>query len=160
MTTIAYEKISENKFGELFRVSIIDKNTFKPIELTLKNVKTIFGKEDIYDKSYIKWCISNNDTDVVNLLEKILKESCHDIEIKEFVSQIIIRPNYPRMLKTKLSNKCSHDIIKHSKGVVTTFNEIKNKLCNVSLALKFVNINKKKLTYNFEIREIALLEDN
>ena len=38
MTTIAYEKISENKFGELFRVSIIDKNTFKPIELTLKNV--------------------------------------------------------------------------------------------------------------------------
>ena len=30
MTTIAYEKISENKFGELFRVSIIDKNTFKP----------------------------------------------------------------------------------------------------------------------------------
>ena len=54
MTTIAYEKISENKFGELFRVSIIDKNTFKPIVLTLKNVKTIFGKEDIYDKSYIK----------------------------------------------------------------------------------------------------------
>tara|TARA_X000000950_G_C13643346_1_gene548530 strand:- start:205 stop:687 length:483 start_codon:yes stop_codon:yes gene_type:complete len=160
MTTIAYEKISENRFGELFKVSIIHKDQMKPIEVFLKNVKTIFGKEDIYNKSYIKWCISNNDSDVVLLLEKILRDSCDNDKIEEFVSQVITRPNYPKMLKTKLANTCSHDIIKHSKGKITTFNEIKNKLCNVTLLLKFVNINKRKLTYNFEIKEIALLEDN
>ena len=160
MTTIAYEKISENKWGHLFRVSLLDKNNLKPIELILKNVKSIFGVEKIYDKSYIKWCISNNDIDIIKLLEKILKDSCPNSDLEKLVSQISIRNNYPTMLKTKISNSSSHDVIKHSQGEIITYNDIKNKLCNVSLILKVVNINNKKLTYNLEIKEIALLNNN
>ena len=64
------------------------------------------------------------------------------------------------MLKTKISNSSSYDVIKHSQGEIITYNDIKNKLCNVSLILKVVNINNKKLTYNLEIKEIALLNNN
>ena len=93
------------------------------------------------DKSYIKWCISNNDIDIIKLLEKILKDSCPNSDLEKLVSQISIRNNYPTMLKTKISNSSSHDVIKHSQGEIITYNDIKNKLCNVSLILKVVNIN-------------------
>tara|TARA_Y100000389_G_C17470622_1_gene530299 strand:- start:1030 stop:1512 length:483 start_codon:yes stop_codon:yes gene_type:complete len=160
MTSIAYEKISENKWGHLYRVSLLDKNKIRPIELILKNVKSIFGLEKIYNKSYIKWNISKNDIDIVKLLEKILEESYPNSDLEKLVSQISIRSNYPTMLKTKISNSSSHDVIKHNQGEIITYNDLKNKLCNVSLLLKVVNINNKKLTYNLEIKEIALLNNN
>ena len=53
MTSIKYDKISENKWGELFKVSLVQNNNFKPIEIILKNVKSIFGKETEHNKFWM-----------------------------------------------------------------------------------------------------------
>ena len=160
MTSIKYNKISENKWGELFKVSLIQNNNFKPIEIILKNVNSIFGKETEYNKSYIKWCITKHDQDIIELLEKMLKDSFTDYNIESINSLIVRRESYPTMVKTKLPNN-SHKTIKHKPGEIITFSDIKNKSCDVTLKVKVANIrSKQKISYNLEIVEIALLNNN
>ena len=164
MSLIIHEKIKEASNGSLFKVHTLKNKTKIPIEFKLRDVKSIFGIEERFNKKYIKWTINNNDIDIISLIENMIKSSFEEYDIDELVSKKYFKPNYPKMLETKVVNNNSFQIIKHEQGNIITFNDLKNKLCNVKLVLKYVNIqnnnNKKKLYYNFEITEIALVGNN
>lgn len=161
MTTIKYDIINSNNLGRLYSVNVCDGKNIKPIEIKLNNVKSIFGKEKKYNNFFIKWCISNNDIAIIRLIESMLKTSFEDEFITEINSAICIKHNYPIMVESKIVNTSSHDIISHKLGEIITYEDIKNKPCNVTLKLKLVNIPKSKkiLYYNLEIINIALLNN-
>tara|TARA_Y100000385_G_C13021287_1_gene606300 strand:- start:456 stop:944 length:489 start_codon:yes stop_codon:yes gene_type:complete len=161
MTTIKYDIINSNNLGKLYNVSVCDGKKIKPIEIKLNNVKSIFGKEKKYNNYFIKWCINNNDISIVRLIESMLRTSFVDENITEVNSAVCIKQNYPNMLESKIVNTSSYDVITHEPGEIITYDDIKNKPCNVTLKLKSVNIptSKKKLYYNLEIINIALLNN-
>ena len=161
MTTIKYDIINSNDLGKLYRVNVCDGKNIKPIEIKLNNVKSIFGKEKKYNNFFIKWCINNNDIYIVRLIESMLKTSFVDEDINEINSALCIKQNYPTMLESKIVNTSSYDVISHESGEIITYDDIKNKVCNVTLKLKSVNIpkSKNKLYYNLEIINIALLNN-
>tara|TARA_B100000963_G_scaffold362019_1_gene402128 strand:+ start:7379 stop:7873 length:495 start_codon:yes stop_codon:yes gene_type:complete len=163
MTSIINSKVTENKYGELYKVLIMNKQKIESISITLKNVKTLFGLEKRYNNSYIKWTIDKNDISVIRLLENMILDSFKFIDNLGLKSSIIQKKDYPTMIETKLNNSCSNDIIKHKKGEIITFNELKSLYCNIDISLRHVNIQNrtgnKTIYYNLEIKEIALLED-
>lgn len=161
MTTIKYDIINSNNLGKLYSVSVCDGKKIKPIEITLNNVKSIFGKEKKYNNYFIKWCINNNDISIIRLIESMLRTSFLNENITEINSAVCIKQNYPNMLESKIVNTSSFDVITHKPGEIITYEDIKNKPCNVTLKLKSVNIptSKKKLYYNLEIINIALLNN-
>ena len=161
MTTIKYDIITSNKLGKLYSVSVSDGQKVKPIEIKLNGVKSIFGKEQKYNNHFIKWCVCKQDIDIIRLIESMLITSFIDENITEINSAVVIKENYPTMLESKIVNKSSHDVISHKPGEIFTFDDIKNKQCNVTLRLKSVNIPKlkNKLYYNLEIVDIALLNN-
>lgn len=162
MTSIIHEQITENSVGELYKVSLFNKDSLKPIEIYLNNVKSIFGKESKYNNDYIKWCISNDNIDIIKLIEAMLNSSFKD-KITDIHSQLCFKPNYPAMIETKIINSSSHDIIKHDLGEIITYDDIKKRRCNIKLILKNVSIQYKKsqkvLHYNLELSNIALIND-
>lgn len=161
MTTIKYDIINSNNLGKLYSVNVCDGKKIKPIEIKLNNVKSIFGKEKKYNNYFIKWCINNNDISIVRLIESMLRTSFVDENITKVNSAVCIKQNYPNMLESKIVNTSSYDVITHEPGEIITYDDIKNKPCNVTLKLKSVNIptSKKKLYYNLEIINIALLNN-
>ena len=91
----------------------------------------------------------------------MLRTSFLNENITEINSAVCIKQNYPNMLESKIVNTSSFDVITHKPGEIITYEDIKNKPCNVTLKLKSVNIptSKKKLYYNLEIINIALLNN-
>tara|TARA_B100001093_G_scaffold504587_1_gene560633 strand:- start:1053 stop:1547 length:495 start_codon:yes stop_codon:yes gene_type:complete len=163
MTSIIHTKVTENKYGELYKVLLINKKNIESISLTLKNVKTLFGLEQRYNNNYIKWTIDNNDMSVIKLLENMLLDSFKDNGVLNLKSSIIQKKDYPNMIETKLNNSCSNEIIKHKKGEIITFKDLKSNYCDVNISLKHINIQNRNgskiIYYNLEIKEIALLQD-
>ena len=163
MTSIINSKVTENKYGELYKVLIMNKQKIESISITLKNVKTLFGLEKRYNNSYIKWTIDKNDISVIRLLENMILDSFKFIDNLVLKSSIIQKKDYPTMIETKLNNSCSNDIIKHKKGEIITFNELKSLYCNIDIYFRHVNIQhrtgNKTIYYILEIKDIALIDD-
>ena len=161
MTTLHLKQISSKNQGILFSVTQYNNGAASPITLTIKNTKTLFGLEIKYNKKYFKWVINQTEYKEIKDLENTLQTLFEEYSIDEIRSKIIERPNYPNLLETNIpsSTYCSNDIIKHSPGVITSYNDIlKLKRYDIIIQLANVSIqmrnSKKILYYNFEIVNI------
>lgn len=160
MKNITFKKLSENsKIGTLYKVFYT--NSENPIEIELKNTRTLFGIEYRYNTKYIKWVLDYKEKELVNALELCLRSSYEDNSNIQIKSKIISKPNYPLLLETKIGNniKCSNDLIKHEPGELTSFKDIcKNEKYNIKGEIKNISIKEDKkdtyMYYNIEINEI------
>lgn len=157
-----FRKISDNKIGILYNVKKSNPDfSLTTIVYSLNKTKTIFGLEEKYNKKVFKWIIDDDFKSKILSLEKDLINNCQNISIELVKSKIIEKNNYPIMIETDVPKNifCCNDIIKHTKGILTSFNQInkKNKY-NIEFKLENVSvrcINKKNiLYYNLEITKI------
>ena len=126
-----------------------------------KNMYTIFGLEKVYYDNIFKWCINNQQKKFfIDLEQEILKtiknydnSNLNDIRSK---TNIIIKDNYPVMIKTFVPNN-AYDIIEHEQGDIPSYKDIKkHKKYDVVICINniTVNIKKKEMGYKYLVTKI------
>jgi hypothetical protein len=150
MSKLNIKKISENKFGKLFKVQSI-------IQFFLTDAVSPFGIEENYNKKIIKWTI----TDSVLLQIREMEETLLSHFKKLYGDDIILetkvhkRNNYPNMIEVLIEGD-SDDIIEHKPGEIVLFSDIQSgKRANVQCALKSVNIGNNRLHYTLVTKKLS-----
>lgn len=150
MSNLSIKKISENKYGKLYKV-------LSSIQFFITDSITPFGLEENYNKKIIKWTINDNILIQIRDMEDKLFSHFKKINGDEIILETKVhkRTNYPNMIELLIEGD-SLDIIEHKQGEVILFSDIKSGTrANVQCALKSVNIGNNRLYYTLVIKKLS-----
>ncbi len=156
-------KFKKFRSNEKYTIYHIKNEKNSHIKLFINDTYTPFGIEKFYNKKIVKWDITNN----ISLIETITK---FEQQLQKFLlsthsdkydlySKIIDRNIYGKILETNVEDD-SFDLIKHEKGEVLTFTDIKPDMkVNVELEFKSFNVSNddNKVYYNITTKQIYIL---
>tara|TARA_B100000524_G_scaffold255569_1_gene138415 strand:+ start:607 stop:1074 length:468 start_codon:yes stop_codon:yes gene_type:complete len=148
-------QINKNNKGTLYKIK---NNINKDISLSINNVSSPFGLEEINDGKvfYIKWNIDKmyEVLDVIETIESNIQDKFNDKILK---SNIIRKNNYPIMLNSKINNSINNNIILKSDGDTYTIKEFikKKSKYNVILIIDKLFVNNTYINYSITIKNIG-----
>ena len=148
-------KINQNNKGTLYKIK---NNINKDISISINNVSSPFGLEEINDGKvfYIKWNIDKmyEVLDVIETIESNIQDKFTDKILK---SNIIRKNYYPTMLNSKINKSINNNIILKSEGDTYTIKEFikKKSKYNVILIIDKLFVNNAYINYSITIKNIA-----